>query len=471
MGKSDSSRGNAALAAHYEDRFVEYVKACARLRFARDPDPFLLQARRALEAAIYAVWSSKIGAPPARPLTDLLKELAGKHGLIGQARVHDFEALRARTNRAAHVPGPDEKDVDVGRVAQQLGDVAAWVGDHGLCLRGELGPVVREALARIDGEDRLVPPDLELEQLREEGSRLRASEARARAEAEELRARLGGASSDDSPRRERSVNYTTGALVAVVALAVGTGAGWGLSRSMVGAITPASPRGLTRETRPSAAPPVAPAPAADAASIAAPEDAGADATQEPDCPDGTIRVDGGDVRLRPPHDREWAPRASATATHDIGSFCVQRELVTTRAFEECVEGGACEREPRCRASAPAGSPARCVSRDDASAYCGWRFGAGARLPSAVELEHVARGSGVELPRARANEPPWEWTHDPCGPAAFTGRGQRTSTKALATSGMLDSPAAEPHPRLSWHCPTPIGTTLHHFRCVVPLRPE
>lgn len=95
--------------------------------------------------------------------------------------------------------------------------------------------------------------------------------------------------------------------------------------------------------------------------------------------------DSGEARFeeRPPH----AVR--------VASFVLDRREVTVRAWRQCVAAGRCA-EPACPADERA--PVRCVSWEEARAYCAFRRG---RLPSEAEWERAAAGL---LPAHRAY--PW-----------------------------------------------------------------
>ncbi len=472
VGKNDSSRGNPVLAEHYEIRLVEYLEACARHRFGRDPDPFLLQARRTLEAAVYAVWSAMIGTPPAKPLDDLLKELVSR-GLLTPPRLHDFGGIRARTNRAAHVPKPeDARSADVERVARELGGVADWAAERGLCVREDLASRVRESRAHIRGEPQLLAPDVELDRLRDQARAAREREAHALAEVRDLRAKLGSLDAPAAPAgRSSTRSYVIVACVASIAFAVGAGSGWFLSRAdvplspPVHAITNDVPR-VNQES-------VLPAASVDAGVVIEPvveRDSGVAPVES--CPEGMALIQAGEVRLRPPHDRSWVRAGLRPMTTPVPSFCLATGMVTAGEYRECVGAGSCELEPGCRTPRGARVAATCIAPAEAVDYCRWRFGPTAGLPSVAQLELVARGAhGADLiaraPREGALQR-FEWAADPCLSPAFGVGSQRPSSRVLASMGLLDDPAPEPRPRISWHCPErAVGTALHRFRCVVP----
>lgn len=472
MGKNDSSRSDPELARYYEERFVEYLEACARHRFGRDSEPFLLQARRALEAAVYAVYAGRVGTPPAKPLHDLLSELSAK-GLLAQPRRHDFEAIRARTNRAAHVPKPrdlvDTKDAD--KVARDLGDIAEWLAEHRMC--GDYADSVRHARDHIAGKPALTAPDVELARLREQ---VLIAEQGARAVREhDLRRELegGGRAGSTERRTEGRAPALWPGLAAVVALAfvAGAGAGWMLSGREAREPVPtmvAESDAVGRDDAASGVRTDAGGPTTSAAPLAE-RDAGA--SEARDCPEGMELVEGGTLRLRPPSDREWAAAGRRPVDHEVAPFCIASHLVTRRDYRECVASGACAAITRCRDTGAAGAPASCISQGDAGAYCRWRLeDEAARLPSIIELEHVARTTQVDLvPAASASteHARYEWSSDTCPSAALGGRPTRRPLGVHASMGRLEHPDAEPRPRLSWHCPPPVGSTLHNFRCVVP----
>jgi hypothetical protein len=78
----------------------------------------------------------------------------------------------------------------------------------------------------------------------------------------------------------------------------------------------------------------------------------------------------------------------------VPSLCVDRTEVTVRAFTQCVEAGKCQAKPRPRLTCNYGRPERqdhpmnCVTWEQADTYCKAQ---GARLPTEVEWEYLARG--------------------------------------------------------------------------------
>lgn len=115
------------------------------------------------------------------------------------------------------------------------------------------------------------------------------------------------------------------------------------------------------------------------------------------CPEGMVEIPGGEFWVgteREVFDREENPQFLAR----LPQFCVDRLEVSTAEYESCVERGKC--------TAPRGNmytcnsvekgrgdhPINCIDHEQARAVCRAR---GARLPTEIEWEYMARG-GAEM---------------------------------------------------------------------------
>lgn len=149
--------------AHYERLFVKHLDECASWRCSDNPEPFLLHARKALEAAVYAEHLRMVGQRPSgKSLDDVLKALVSR-GMSAQVRAF-CEVIRTQTNPAAHVVEPTEtmttKNVEV--VAQTLPEATKWFSERMDRSQGDLRELVANCIADIEGKKRQ-PPDAKQE--------------------------------------------------------------------------------------------------------------------------------------------------------------------------------------------------------------------------------------------------------------------------------------------------------------------
>lgn len=450
---------------------MELLEACALYRYDERPERFLLEARRALESAIFAMRERHFG-DGAESLDDLFKKLQGKR-LLDAKRKADFDVIRSRTNPAAHVPRPDQSvsHEDVERVAAELPGVAEWLfGDRSAADYPEAA--VAQALKQIAGAEKREPPSAELARLRREQEDLQGELDAERQKRGTLREELADAErrASERPPPGQAANRWRGVLVGVlVGAAVGGAAGYQL-RGPATASEPANemlaeaPASVSEQLAgENVVPASRPTPSAAASDV--PE---VELQPRPECPAGSTRVAPEPFRLGPPPDRDWIPAAARASDHDVAPFCVANTLVTSGEFDECVNDGACRRQEQCRSPTDPNAPAACVARDEANRYCAWRFESGASLPSVAQLEALARTDSLKhlVPPAPGDGTArFEWVLDPCPSTAFSPR-RAERDGAQASLGRLADPPADPRPRISWHCPAANGTVLHHFRCVV-----
>lgn len=121
------------------------------------------------------------------------------------------------------------------------------------------------------------------------------------------------------------------------------------------------------------------------------------AQEAPACADGRAPIPGGSFwvgRSTPTFEEEENPRFRTT----LPPLCADRYEVTAAEFEGCITAGSCTPislpNLTCNtvAKGRGDHPANCVDHAQAAAYCAW---AGARLPTEIEWEYLARG-GAEM---------------------------------------------------------------------------
>lgn len=121
------------------------------------------------------------------------------------------------------------------------------------------------------------------------------------------------------------------------------------------------------------------------------------ASPAPVCAEGRAAIPGGSFwvgRSTPTFEEEENPRFRTT----LPPFCADRYEVTAAEFERCVAAGSCRAislpNVTCNtvAKGRGDHPANCVDHESARAHCAW---SGARLPTEIEWEYLARG-GAEM---------------------------------------------------------------------------
>jgi formylglycine-generating enzyme required for sulfatase activity len=118
-----------------------------------------------------------------------------------------------------------------------------------------------------------------------------------------------------------------------------------------------------------------------------------------------VTVAGGTMTMGSP-DGIGAPQEHPQHAVTIKTFELDRDLVTVRAYDDCVRAGACSTPGTEQRGAPdsaeqrafcngghedrADHPITCVDFRQASSYCAW---AGKRLPTEAEWEYAAKSPG------------------------------------------------------------------------------
>ncbi|GAB4200665.1 MAG: hypothetical protein OHK0013_11920 [Sandaracinaceae bacterium] len=473
MASEPRDKSRAERVAHYEARFVAHLEACASWRYAENREPFLLEARKALEAAVRAVHArTQQATARSRPIDDLLAELNGK-GVLSAKELPHFQMIRTRTNPAAHVlePGEQLDDEDVVTVAANLRNVARWLLSHakdeGLRQRVDVH------LGAIDGVDRRVSPEEEAREVAGELERVRADHQKVTEALRHTKARLV-----QLERRGVSA-VTTHRGFSTVSILAATIAGLLVGGALAAAFMAAPGRSLPTEATP-ASTVATPGPedggtpdasaSPDAASWESPVGtARVDPTTDPVCPRGMRRIAGDTLQLGQPVGgrRDW-PRPSLRVLAPVGvaSFCIDREEVAQEALDAWRTRTGRTPTASCDPPPSPDFPAACVTDEEAALYCADRGGS---LPSIAEWELVARRGGVWTAPGTN-----EWVEDTFPPAVFDrlgcGRVPARCGHRMVRAGRIDDDHLPPPPRVlfSWNAPNPEALARRDlsFRCVV-----
>lgn len=354
-------------------------RAAAEARWEPPPEVFLWRARRCVEAMVYALLV-EVGADvmslAEKPLEELCRH-EKLRGVIPRGERDHVESLRKYANTGTHfqVEGA-ASETSAGIAASALSALMRWYYER----RGEtLAPAVLASLAALDDRRRRLVPPMEVE--RDAALAQAAALAQRMENASTARVSTPSVSgADGRVRRSRDIGRIArwglvGVSLAAVSFALGH---WMLDSvstsaapSPIVVTDPPDPPPVT----PSAAPPaeVSPPPSVvthDA--VAAPPSASEAATP--------LRCDPG-MHLVP-------------STGGALPFCIDDQLVTTAAYQSCVDadaGGCTQAGRTLSCNLPNHSvlkhrPANCVSLDDARQYCAWRHPGRGRLPSQQDLQ-------------------------------------------------------------------------------------
>lgn len=355
------------------------LRAAAAARWEPPPEVFLWRARRCVEAMVYALLV-ELGVdvlPLAeKPLEELCRHEKLRGVIPREARDH-VESLRKYANTGTHfqVEG-DASETSAGIAASALSALMRWYYER----RGEtVTPAVLASLAALDDRRRRIVPTMEVER---DAARAQAAALARRMENESTtRVSTPSASgADGRVRRSRDVGRIArwglvGVSLAVVSLVLWHSKPDSASTGATGSSSAATDRPVPTPVTSLDAPPeeVPPPPLVvthDAIAVSS--------TSEAATP---LRCDPGMHRV---------PR-----TGGPDPFCLDDELVTTAAYQLCVEadggvrctqagrGISCNSASRGESPSP---PANCVSPDDARQYCAWRHPGRGQLPSQQDLQ-------------------------------------------------------------------------------------
>lgn len=148
------------------------------------------------------------------------------------------------------------------------------------------------------------------------------------------------------------------------------------------------------------------------------------------CPPGTIRVAGGNATPKQPKRPGWPAPLGATVAAAVGTFCMDKELVSLGDYLACVGQLRCPSLPKspndaCAWTGRRDHPALCLAHEEAATFC--REMRQARLPSVHEWELVA-ASGI-VSQLRTHNRTGEWASEPFPAPAFNRGSAEKSCKS------------------------------------------
>ena len=467
------------------------INQCADHR-AGDLDTFLLNARRVVEAMLYALATGTEADPTRkeskkRSLDDVpvLAKTLGDMGRLQRASASNLDHIRSFGNIGAHIQPPDQvataEDVEACRFHFEV--PIRWLFERSE-LKQDMPPLVAKALEdlmsstprRSEGDVRAQNKTLAADlakalaagpsetELHARNETLEADVERLQGELTVTRAALlrtqGAAPATKDP--VAPANRRTALLVAVLSLSLGLALGVPLtfagdrllaSRASDVAVSPTSALDVGAQRPP------APVGGAVVEALLEMPDAGAEAPAPPPlvCSDGRVLVPAGVLVLESgPFPRAgWPDPGTMPAPVDVPAFCIAQQPVTTEDLAACVDAHECPAIPRVelgagcnlaeRALNVRALAANCVRQSDAHAFCAAR---GGRLASVAEWERavrVVRDSLMLLPGTD------EWVEDPFPPPIFGYRGGDglTRDQHIFHSRLVPAPR-DGSVRLSWN---------------------
>jgi formylglycine-generating enzyme required for sulfatase activity len=461
---------------YYRDLFSEHVRECVRWRDHEQDEPFLLNARKALEAALYAVSAAKgLKNTANTSIHDALKNTA----LIDKTTAAKFELIRLHSNKSAHVQNYASQEEETSKKDKQnvssfLHDAARWLYQN-LKKHHEQRLIPTELPKDLEGSLQRLVADVEIPAPRvidaSEWAEREAMIRKYKTHLEVLDNPLSAVlieprlSTSTTPPPTLSRLFFVGVFLALAfGAAIGAGAATWIVRS-----TPARAEHLPSAATPTgaadtpAAPgvgvPAAPidiaaTPPSESSAHPSPSDTAALPAAQPTCPEGMVLLSGGPLTLGQPLGgrQDWPPASPRRlAPLEVQAFCVDRAPVSRASLDAWRRAERRPASPRCSGAGRAEAPADCVDDEEAVAYCASR---NARLPHIAEWERIARANLL----ATALELPEEWVSDTFPPAVF-GRHGCSANSVRCNHRMIrglriPDPRLprEPNVRYSWNAP-------------------
>lgn len=504
----------------YLERLESYLAVAADCREPTRQDEFLWQVRRCAEAVLLSLFALGGIPEPDRDqatLDAMQKKLEGQRrkGELSTVRFRPgfdvdslIELLRKQTNLAVHARlytdvkpgGPKAAGERIGEgeftnafkvCSDTLPLLVRWLLDEVQRITDvEIPATVLgyiEVIRTGNGQSRLAVIQARCAELEASEQRYKSELDRARRSIAELRAAAG------ADPRGGGRSPTRWIVAAVVGTLCGGLAGALLALLIVG--PPGSPMPHTSTTaRLGGGEPVEGGALLVGADPAAPLDAAPPAVAAPlpdvvsvhalrECPDGTERFAAAPLlRIRPPADRRQWPAIDAGMAPVPRDYCLARRLVTIGEFRRYVASAPAAtrleailaRARGCRRDPSDGAPIRCVTREEAAAYCQWLDRTdpawrGAALPSIAHWEAAARSGRARvevlarLPGDGDSIQQYEWVRDPFLPS-FWGEAARTGGM-MRRSGLV-TPRQNEQPQHSWNRVSGQWLDTLGFRCVV-----
>ncbi|MCK6520334.1 formylglycine-generating enzyme family protein [Myxococcota bacterium] len=450
----------------YSDRLEELLALCERALQTGDQEAFLWNARRALEALcrlLITVKENKV----TRDSKDLQRDLSGliQHlknlNIINDPVEKQLDLARSQTNLGVHIrqPEPEDYTAAIKDVRHLLPQLVIWAmessPDHERLFKRQILQAKAERIESFSGDslNRAVSlggipaptattdaPTTEdsqgfTESRTTDGTGTTQVRTRARGSDTEATAVTDATDSGDAP---------LGLLVTDPTVPKAPSRRWGVGLGLVGAIAIAALIGvsLSPNSAPTPAEVVPPPSPAAAAVVAPPPEAAVEAVAEaeleprieptppppaPTCPAGMTLIPASTITIGQPVGgrKNWpTPRPARIAPIEVPAFCVHNAPITFAEWDtwprrddealksDCQWGVA-------KADKSPSSPAHCVGRAAAVAYCADAV-PGGHLPTIAEWEALARSPVPNLGQSGVQ---FEWAEDLFPPAVFNRRAE------------------------------------------------